>query len=48
MDVPALERSVTAGPKGRPKRSDRDDVTVRIDRTIVGKAILDWGFWNAD
>ena len=25
---------------GRPKRSERDDVTVKLDRTIVGKAKL--------
>ncbi len=24
--------------KGRPKRSERDDVTVKVDRTIVGRA----------
>lgn len=24
--------------KGRPKRSERDDVTVKLDRTIVGRA----------
>jgi hypothetical protein len=26
--------------KGRPKRSERDDVTVKVDRTLVGKAKL--------
>lgn len=24
--------------KGRPKRSERDDITVKVDRTIVGRA----------
>ena len=27
-------------PKGRPKRSERNDVTVKLDRTLVGKAKL--------
>lgn len=27
-----------AKPKGRPKRSERDDVTTKIDRNLVGKA----------
>jgi hypothetical protein len=37
-----LERDtmVKAKPKGRPKRSERDDVTVKIDRALVGKAKL--------
>jgi hypothetical protein len=26
--------------RGRPKRSERDDVTVKVDRTTVGKAKL--------
>lgn len=26
--------------KGRPRRSERDDVTVKLDRTLVGKARL--------
>lgn len=30
--------TVMARPKGRPKRSERDDVTVKIDRAIVGMA----------
>ena len=29
-----------AKPKGRPKKSERDDITVRIDRSIVAKAKL--------
>jgi hypothetical protein len=29
-----------AKPKGRPRRSERDDVTVKIDRALVGKAKL--------
>jgi hypothetical protein len=29
-----------AKPKGRPRRSERDDVAVKIDRTVVGKAKL--------
>lgn len=32
--------AVMAKPKGRPRRSERDDVAVKLDRTIVGKAKL--------
>ena|GEM_PF-3813960 len=39
MSVETLERTM-ARPKGRPKKSERDDITARIDRTIVGKAKL--------
>jgi hypothetical protein len=35
-----LEREAMAKAKGRPKRSERDDVTVKLDRTLVGKAKL--------
>jgi len=31
---------VVGRPKGRPKRSEREDVTVKIDRKLVGKAKL--------
>lgn len=34
------EARAVAKPKGRPKRSDRDDVAVKVGRTIVGKAKL--------
>lgn len=33
-----VSHSKMSRPKGRPKRSDRDDVTVKIDRTVKGKA----------
>jgi hypothetical protein len=35
-----LEHPTMARPKGRPKRSERDDVTVKVDRTLIGKAKL--------
>jgi hypothetical protein len=35
-----LEREPMAKAKGRPKRSERDDVTTKIDRYLVGKAHL--------
>jgi hypothetical protein len=35
-----LERDTMAKPKGRPKTSERDDVTVKLDRALVGKAKL--------
>lgn len=34
MGAPAVAR------KGRPKSSERDDVTVKLDRTIVSRAKL--------
>lgn len=40
-----------AKPKGRPKRSERDDVTVKINRALVGKAKLvatHWGMTVAE
>jgi hypothetical protein len=27
-------------PRGRPKKSERDDVTVKVNRSLVGKAKL--------
>ncbi len=39
MSVETLEQTM-ARPKGRPRKSERDDITVRIDRTIVAKAKL--------
>jgi hypothetical protein len=33
-----LEHPPMPASKGRPKRSDRDDVAVKMDRTIVGRA----------
>ncbi len=30
--------TVMAKPKGRPKRSEREDVTVKIDRVLAGRA----------
>ena len=39
MDVETLELTM-ARPKGRPKKSERDDTTVRLDRAIVAKAKL--------
>src|SRR3954468_10033229 len=34
------ERRIMGKARGRPKRSERDDVTVKVDRTLVGKAKL--------
>jgi len=34
----ALERALVAKPKGRPKRSERDDGVARIDRTTLNRA----------
>jgi len=39
MSTETLEQTM-ARPKGRPRKSERDDITVRIDRTIVAKAKL--------
>ena len=36
----ATERLTMAKAKGRPKTSERKDVTVKIDRTVVGQAKL--------
>ncbi len=33
-----LERTTMARPKGRPKTSERDDATTRLDRALIGKA----------
>jgi hypothetical protein len=38
--TPPLERPIMARPRGRPKRSERDDMTMKVDRTLVGKAQL--------
>jgi hypothetical protein len=38
--IPTAGCSTMARPKGRPKTSDRDDATVRLDRTLVGRAKL--------
>jgi hypothetical protein len=38
--VATAEHPGMARAKGRPKRSERDDVTVKVDRTLVGKAKL--------
>jgi hypothetical protein len=38
--VTTMEHPAMAKAKGRPKRSERDDVTVKVDRTLVGKAKL--------
>jgi hypothetical protein len=35
-----MELLVMPKPKGRPKTSERDDVTVKIDRALVGMAKL--------
>lgn len=35
-----VEREKVARPKGRPKQSERQDQTVKLDRTLVGKAKL--------
>ena len=35
-----LERSPMAKAKGRPRTSQRDDITVKIDRALVGQAKL--------
>ena len=35
-----MELLIMPKPKGRPKTSDRDDVTVKIDRALVGMAKL--------
>jgi hypothetical protein len=35
-----LERPNMAKAKGRPKTSDRDEATTRLDRTLIGKAKL--------
>lgn len=37
MEV-ALQEALMARPKGRPKKSERDDVSVKLDRSIVGMA----------
>ena len=34
----AMETSKMAKAKGRPKLSERDDVTIKFDRTIANKA----------
>ena len=34
------ESSAMTAPRGRPKRSERDDKTVKIDRGVVEKAQL--------
>jgi hypothetical protein len=34
------ESEQMARPKGRPKRSDRDDATTKMDRILLGKAHL--------
>jgi hypothetical protein len=33
-----MESQTMARPKGRPKRSEREDVTVKIDRTVAIRA----------
>jgi hypothetical protein len=37
MDT-TLERAPMPNPKGRPKRSERDDMTVKMDRVLVMRA----------
>lgn len=34
----SVQRAVMAKARGRPRRSERDDVTVKVDRAIVGMA----------
>jgi hypothetical protein len=34
----ALVETTMARPKGRPKTSDRDDGTVRLDRVLIARA----------
>ena len=36
----AIAEKVMGKQRGRPKKSERDDVAVKIDRVIVGKAKL--------
>jgi hypothetical protein len=38
--MPATLEKPMPKPKGRPKRSERNDVSVKVDRTLVGKAKL--------
>lgn len=35
-----VQGAIMTRAKGRPKRSDRDDITVKVDRTTIGKAKL--------
>jgi hypothetical protein len=37
MDT-VIERAPMPKPKGRPKRSERDDVAVKVDRRLVSRA----------
>lgn len=36
----AMGTKASEGKRGRPKESERNDVSVKIDRTLVGKARL--------
>lgn len=40
MSTMVLETGSMAKKKGRPKQSERDDVSVKIDRTVLDKARL--------
>ena len=40
MNATFLEQRSVSKSRGRPKASNRNDMTVRVDRTIVGKAKL--------
>lgn len=33
-----LERPAMGRPKGRPKKSERDDIVVKVDRAVVSQA----------